>query len=432
MRVATTTDMALAISAAANNNEWLMPLYLSSLAGASTCLGAAIVFWHPQRHKIGAPNTMSFSLALAGSVMITVSVLSLGPECLRDVTSIPSSSSSSSHYPFQIMPLWSSMFLERIVSFGMGCFLYWILSYFAFPDPESLVLEFSKEEEENVAAREPASCHDGVLQDDASIHHNGQVHDVSSSKKQQPFSVRSRKASSQALAATDSSSDRFNNEEKGQTTTTTTLAQPLLLLLPQRDDDDDDDSYHKSPPLNNKNNNKNKNNTTMTLSQWSSGADLQNAQQKRAWRVAMLLFCSLLIHNFPEGLAVAASSVQSTKLGMQVAFGILIHNIPEGIAIAVPCLAARPDRPWLAFLLASGSGLAEPLGAAVALLVWKNAHHRVLPMENVLSFVAGIMVTVALCELFPEAKRYDAKMYFALGTITGIGIMTATELCFPE
>lgn len=170
----------------------------------------------------------------------------------------------------------------------------------------------------------------------------------------------------------------------------------------------------------------------MTLSQWSSGADLQNAQQKRAWRVAMLLFCSLLIHNFPEGLAVAASSVQSTKLGMQVAFGILIHNIPEGIAIAVPCLAARPDRPWLAFLLASGSGLAEPLGAAVALLVWKNAHHRVLPMENVLSFVAGIMVTVALCELFPEAKRYDAKMYFALGTITGIGIMTATELCFPE
>jgi ZIP family zinc transporter len=431
MRVATTTDMALAISAAANNNEWLMPLYLSSLAGASTCLGAAIVFWHPQRHKIG-PNTMSFSLALAGSVMITVSVLSLGPECLRDVTSIPSSSSSN-HYPFQIMPLWSSMFLERIVSFGMGCFLYWILSYFAFPDPESLVLEFSKEEEENVA-REPASCHDGFLQDDASIHHNGQVHDVSSSKKQQqqqqqqrPFSVRSRKASSQALAATDSSSDRFSNDEENKGQTKTTLAQPLLLLQQQRDDDDD--SYHKSPPLNNNNN---KNNTGMTLSQWSSGADLQNAQQKRAWRVAMLLFCSLLIHNFPEGLAVAASSVQSTKLGMQVAFGILIHNIPEGIAIAVPCLAARPDRPWLAFLLASGSGLAEPLGAAVALLVWKNAHHRVLPMENVLSFVAGIMVTVALCELFPEAKRYDAKMYFALGTITGIGIMTATELCFPE
>jgi ZIP family zinc transporter len=367
---------------------------------------------------------MSFSLALAGSVMITVSVLSLGPECLRDVTSIPSSSSSN-HYPFQIMPLWSSMFLERIVSFGMGCFLYWILSYFAFPDPESLVLEFSKEEEEgeeNVAARD-----DGVLQDDASIHHNGQVHDVSSSKKQQPFSVRSRKASSQALAATDSSSDRFSNDEENKGQTKTTLAQPLLLLQQQRDDDDD--SYHKSPPLNNNNN---KNNTGMTLSQWSSGADLQNAQQKRAWRVAMLLFCSLLIHNFPEGLAVAASSVQSTKLGMQVAFGILIHNIPEGIAIAVPCLAARPDRPWLAFLLASGSGLAEPLGAAVALLVWKNAHHRVLPMENVLSFVAGIMVTVALCELFPEAKRYDAKMYFALGTITGIGIMTATELCFPE
>jgi zinc transporter ZupT len=32
--------------------------------------------------------------------------------------------------------------------------------------------------------------------------------------------------------------------------------------------------------------------------------------------------------------------MESTKLGVTVAFGIMIHNIPEGIAIALPCLAA--------------------------------------------------------------------------------------------
>jgi ZIP family zinc transporter len=143
----------------------------------------------------------------------------------------------------------------------------------------------------------------------------------------------------------------------------------------------------------------------------------------------MLLFISLLIHNFPEGLAVAASAMESTKLGVTVAFGIMIHNIPEGIAIAVPCLAARPDQPWMAFLLASGSGLAEPFGAAVALLLLRN--QSTFPLENVLAFVAGIMIMVALWELYPEAKRHDTPKYFAAGTLTGIAIMGMTELYLP-
>jgi ZIP family zinc transporter len=167
-----------------------------------------------------------------------------------------------------------------------------------------------------------------------------------------------------------------------------------------------------------------------SLSEWSSGADLESGEQRRAWRVAMLLFISLLIHNFPEGLAVAASAMESTKLGVTVAIGIMIHNIPEGIAIAVPCLAARPDKPWLAFALASGSGLAEPLGASVALLLLKN-NQQSLAMENVLAFVAGIMIMVALCELFPEAKRHDTPNYFAMGTMLGILLMIITELYVP-
>ena len=114
---------------------------------------------------------------------------------------------------------------------------------------------------------------------------------------------------------------------------------------------------------------------------------------------------------------------------MTVAIGILIHNIPEGIAIAVPCLAARPDSPWLAFWLASGSGLAEPCGAWMALMVLGNG--TTLHIGNVLSCVAGIMCMVAVVELYPEAFRHAKQKhgteYIIAGTLCGILVMVATE-----
>jgi ZIP family zinc transporter len=154
--------------------------------------------------------------------------------------------------------------------------------------------------------------------------------------------------------------------------------------------------------------------------------------RRRSWRVALLLFVSLLCHNFPEGLAVVASTAESRELGVTVTIGILIHNIPEGIAIAVPCMAARPDAPWLAFVLASVSGLAEPAGALVALTVFHNTEG--LPMENILACVAGVMCMVAVVELYPEAYRHVRHRNFqgmASGTLVGMVIMIATEWYMP-
>ena len=72
----------------------------------------------------------------------------------------------------------------------------------------------------------------------------------------------------------------------------------------------------------------------------------------------------------------------------------------------VPCIAAKPDRPWLAFWLASFSGLAEPLGAVVALSMLGQTK---LDLENVLAFVAGVMTTVAFWELYPEAWKANEE-----------------------
>ena len=189
-----------------------------------------------------------------------------------------------------------------------------------------------------------------------------------------------------------------------------------------------------------------KNNTghfqVKNIRSWAKGTDIVTNEQRKAWRVAMLMFVSLLVHNFPEGLAVAASALESQKLGITVTIGIMIHNIPEGIAIAIPCLAARPNQPMLSFALASFSGLAEPMGAFVALLFLRNVEKGVdgekteppiFNLENILAFVAGVMIMVALWELFPEAKRHTTttKKYFWHGTICGAVIMIMTELYLP-
>ena len=97
-------------------------------------------------------------------------------------------------------------------------------------------------------------------------------------------------------------------------------------------------------------------------------------------------------------------------MGIRVAIGIFIHNVPEGIAISVPCMAARPDQPWFAFWLASASGLAEPIGAWVALVLLQTTSttgststSSSSDLENVLAFVAGVMIAVSFWELYPEA-----------------------------
>ena len=93
-----------------------------------------------------------------------------------------------------------------------------------------------------------------------------------------------------------------------------------------------------------------------------------------------------------------------------MAIGIFIHNVPEGIAISVPCMATRPDQPWFAFWLASASGLAEPIGAWVALVLLQTTSttgststSSSSDLENVLAFVAGVMIAVSFWELYPEA-----------------------------
>ena len=151
-----------------------------------------------------------------------------------------------------------------------------------------------------------------------------------------------------------------------------------------------------------------------------------DADKQRKWRLGILMMVTLTLHNFPEGLAVVVSALSSKKLGMIICIAIGLHNIPEGLTIATPIYAATGDRRH-AFLMATASGLSEPLGALTALLFLRP---YMLRNPNIVGYsmcaVGGIMTAVSCKELIPEGLAYDRPWHFWGGFFAGVLVMAAT------
>lgn len=132
-------------------------------------------------------------------------------------------------------------------------------------------------------------------------------------------------------------------------------------------------------------------------------------------KVSYLVAIGIIIHDFPEGFAMASSFWVEVKLGLLVALGIAIHNIPEEFALAVPLVLTKKTKLLLEFLVLSA--LAEPLGA-----IFGIALSSFIPQFNalLLAFAAGAMVFISVDELVPLAYEHDGMHYFAIGLITGI------------
>lgn len=139
----------------------------------------------------------------------------------------------------------------------------------------------------------------------------------------------------------------------------------------------------------------------------------------RLLKSAYLVAFGLILHDFPEGFAMANSYVSSPSLGVLVALAIALHNIPEEFAMAAPAVTLRKKR--FLFGAALLSALAEPAGAVIGLLAV-----RVDPGLNPLfmAFAAGAMIFVSFHELLPLAQRYGKIQLFALGAaLSGIAYL---------
>ena len=106
----------------------------------------------------------------------------------------------------------------------------------------------------------------------------------------------------------------------------------------------------------------------------------------------------------------------------------MLHNIPEGISIAVPIYYAT-GRKKLAIKKAFISGLAEPLGAILAFIFLHNYINELF-ISIILLLVAGIMISLSINEILPQALKYNENKYIIIGFVLGTVLMIINFLKF--
>lgn len=145
-----------------------------------------------------------------------------------------------------------------------------------------------------------------------------------------------------------------------------------------------------------------------------------------------MLVLAVTLHNIPEGMAVGVvfagvlmGNAQVSLMGaIALSLGIAIQNFPEGAIISMPLKSEGVSKPK-AFLYGTLSGIVEPIGAIITILLSKI----VIPiLPYLLAFAAGAMIYVVVEELIPEASQGDHSNIATIGFAIGFVVMMILDV----
>lgn len=152
---------------------------------------------------------------------------------------------------------------------------------------------------------------------------------------------------------------------------------------------------------------------------------------KKSLKKSTMLVLAVTLHNIPEGMAVGvtlagflAENGEITLAGaLALSLGIAIQNFPEGAIISLPLREAAGRRK--AFLYGLLSGIVEPIGGAVMLLL-SGFLGPALPY--LLAFAAGAMIYVVVEELIPESAQGEHSNIGTIGFAVGFVCMMILDV----
>lgn len=151
--------------------------------------------------------------------------------------------------------------------------------------------------------------------------------------------------------------------------------------------------------------------------------------QSRLSRTAKLTL-AVTIHNFPEGMAVGVAIAGALTADFNMAgalalsLGIAIQNVPEGAIISMP-LRAEGNSRLKSFGIGTMSGIVEPIGAALVLLLTTSI---IGIMPYMLAFAAGAMLYVVVEELVPDYSQGKHSNIGTIGFALGFALMMILDV----
>lgn len=159
---------------------------------------------------------------------------------------------------------------------------------------------------------------------------------------------------------------------------------------------------------------------------WHSHHD---ARRPEIMPFSYLILISDALHNFIDGLIIAASFVVAFPVGIVTALAVALHEIPQEIGdygVLVYGGFGRIKALFLNFL----SAVVAILGGVVGFLLSERIGQSIIFL---LPFAAGNFIYIASSDLIPEIKHktsFKKSLLHFFIFLLGIGVMLLTKLAF--
>lgn len=147
----------------------------------------------------------------------------------------------------------------------------------------------------------------------------------------------------------------------------------------------------------------------------------ENHQHGHIHASGILNLIADFLHNFTDGLAIGASFISGSKLGLSTTFAIFLHEVPHEIgdyAILIQSGFSKKKAIWLQAVTAIGA----VSGTAISLLL---GTHDDRANKWILPFTAGGFIYIATVHLIPQLKNSSFKQTVVelICFVIGVGIM---------
>jgi ZIP family zinc transporter len=133
------------------------------------------------------------------------------------------------------------------------------------------------------------------------------------------------------------------------------------------------------------------------------------------------IYFGVAVDLFSDGLMIGASSTISFSLALLLALGQVSADIPEGFA-TIAAFKRQGLRRGLRMLIAALFAIPVLFGAALGYFLVRGAPEWI--KLSLLAFTAGILITVVVEEIVPEAHRGEEARLAALVFVCGFALFT--------